>query len=62
MGGAIVLHCRGEKAFCSSDCRERHIISEDYKDKCKSEAMKPLDYSVSPCSSPQVFLAGVAAA
>ncbi|GMN53557.1 hypothetical protein TIFTF001_022688 [Ficus carica] len=60
--GLDIFMYRGEKAFCSSDCRDRHIISEDYKDKCKSEAMKPLDYSVSPCSSPQVFLAGVAAA
>ncbi|KAM6594939.1 hypothetical protein CsatA_002642 [Cannabis sativa] len=61
--GLDIFMYRGEKAFCSSDCREKHMRSEDYKDKCRSEARKPsLDYTVSPCSSPQVFLAGVAAA
>lgn len=54
--------CRGEKAFCSSECRDKHIRSEDCKEKCRSDALKPLDYSSSPCSSPMVFLAGVAAA
>ncbi|XP_024028381.1 uncharacterized protein LOC112093685 isoform X2 [Morus notabilis] len=60
--GLDIFMYRGEKAFCSCDCRDRHIRSEDYKEKCRSEAMKPLDYPASPCSSPQVFLAGVAAA
>lgn len=61
--GLDIFMYRGEKAFCSSECRDKHIRSEDYKDKCRSEAMKPsLDYSVSPRSSPQVFFAGVAAA
>lgn len=55
--------CRGEKAFCSSECRDKHIRSDDYKEKCASGALKPpLDYSVSPCSGPLVFFAGVAAA
>ncbi|XP_062115297.1 FCS-Like Zinc finger 14-like [Humulus lupulus] len=61
--GLDIFMYRGEKAFCSSECRDKHMRSEDYKDKCRAEARKPsLDYTVSPCSGPQVFLAGVAAA
>lgn len=26
--------CRGEAAFCSLECRERHITQEEWKDKC----------------------------
>ena len=54
--------CRGEKAFCSTECRDKHIKSDDHKEICGSEARKPLDCSVSPCSGPQVLFAGVAAA
>lgn len=53
---------RGEKAFCSWDCRDKHIISDGCKEKCSSEAMKSRDYAASLCSSPQVILARVAAA
>ncbi|BBG92667.1 Protein of unknown function D [Prunus dulcis] len=53
---------KGEKAFCSTECRDKHIRSDDHKEKCRSEAIKSMDYSVSPCSSPLVFLAGVAVA
>ncbi|KAF3437277.1 hypothetical protein FNV43_RR20030 [Rhamnella rubrinervis] len=61
--GLDIFMYRGEKAFCSAECRDRHIRSEDCKDKCRSEALKPLDFSSSPCSAPMVFLAaGVAAA
>jgi len=61
--GLDIFMYRGEKAFCSSECRDKHIRSDDYKEKCASGALKPpLDYSVSPCSGPLVFFAGVAAA
>lgn len=53
---------RGEKAFCSAECRDKHIRSDDHKEKCRSEALKSLEYSVSPCSGPLVFLSGVAVA
>lgn len=54
--------CRGEKAFCSTECRAKQIRNDDYKEKYASGALKPLAYSVSPCSGPLVFFAGVAAA
>ncbi|KAF5469358.1 hypothetical protein F2P56_013439 [Juglans regia] len=53
---------RGEKAFCSAECRDKHIRSDDYKEKRGSGALKPLDCSVSPCSGPRVFFTVVAAA
>jgi len=62
--GLDIFMYRGEKAFCSAECRDKQIRSDDYKEKCASGALKPLDYSVSPCSGPGplVFLAEVAAA
>ncbi|KAI8571274.1 hypothetical protein RHMOL_Rhmol01G0106800 [Rhododendron molle] len=53
---------RGEKAFCSAECRCKQISLDEHKEKSGSGAMKPLDYSVSPCSSPMQFFAGLAAA
>ncbi|KAB2614473.1 hypothetical protein D8674_037527 [Pyrus ussuriensis x Pyrus communis] len=60
--GLDIFMYRGEKAFCSAECRDKHIRSDDHKEKCRTEALKSLEYSVSPCSSPLVFLSGVAVA
>jgi len=63
--GLDIFMYRGEKAFCSAECRDKQIRSEDYKEKFASGALKPLkplDYSVSPCSGPLMFFAGVVAA
>jgi hypothetical protein len=57
-----VLVCRGENAFCSPECRDKHIRIEDFKEKSGSEARKKQECSVTPCSSPLLFFAGVAAA
>ncbi|XP_009362022.2 FCS-Like Zinc finger 14 [Pyrus x bretschneideri] len=57
--GLDIFMYRGEKAFCSAECRDKHMRSDDHKDKCRSKALKSLDYSASPCSGPLVFLAGV---
>ncbi|KAG2667975.1 hypothetical protein I3843_15G133900 [Carya illinoinensis] len=60
--GLDIFMYRGEKAFCSAECRDKHIRSDEYKEKCGSGALKPLDCSVSPCSGPLVFFTVVAAA
>lgn len=60
--GLDIFMYRGEKAFCSAECRSNQMVSDEYKEKCGSEAMKSFDYSVSPCSGPMLFFAGVAAA
>lgn len=60
--GLDIFMYRGEKAFCSAECRHKQISTDEHKDKCGSGAMKSHEYSVSPCSGPMQFLAGVAAA
>ncbi|XP_050373086.1 FCS-Like Zinc finger 14-like [Argentina anserina] len=61
--GLDIFMYRGEKAFCSTECRDKHIRSDNHKEKCRTEAIKSLDYAVSsPCSSPLVFSAGVVVA
>ncbi|XP_022149931.1 uncharacterized protein LOC111018225 [Momordica charantia] len=60
--GLDIFMYRGEKAFCSVECRDKHIRGDDCRDKCGSEAMK--DYSASPCSvgGPRALASGVVAA
>lgn len=60
--GLDIFMYRGEKAFCSAECRCKQMAMDERKEKRGSGAMKPLDFSVSPCSSPMQFFAGVAAA
>ncbi|KAL3534989.1 hypothetical protein ACH5RR_003450 [Cinchona calisaya] len=60
--GLDIFMYRGEKAFCSAECRFKQISLDEHKEKCVSGTVKPLDYSASPCSSPMQFFAGVAAA
>ncbi|KAG9458058.1 hypothetical protein H6P81_002566 [Aristolochia fimbriata] len=36
--GKDIYMYRGEKAFCSSECRYRQIVSDEYQEKCRSEA------------------------
>ncbi|PIA43986.1 hypothetical protein AQUCO_01800213v1 [Aquilegia coerulea] len=60
--GLDIFMYRGDKAFCSAECRYKKISSDEYRAKCGSGAMKSFAYSVSPCSAPRIYSAGVAAA
>ncbi|XP_077214616.1 FCS-Like Zinc finger 14-like [Tasmannia lanceolata] len=60
--GLDIFMYRGDMAFCSVECRCQQIMRDEYKEKCGSEARKPFDCSVSPCSDPRLFSTGVAAA
>ncbi|MCE3050969.1 hypothetical protein HAX54_048622 [Datura stramonium] len=61
--GLDIFMYRGEKAFCSAECRCTQISMDEHKEKYGSGAMKSLgDYSVSPCSGPMQFFTGVAVA
>ncbi|XP_060172328.1 FCS-Like Zinc finger 14-like [Lycium barbarum] len=61
--GLDIFMYRGEKAFCSAECRCTQISIDEHKEKCGSGAMKSLsDYSASPCSGPMQFFTGVAVA
>ncbi|KAL0426761.1 UNVERIFIED_CONTAM: FCS-Like Zinc finger 14 [Sesamum latifolium] len=52
---------RGEKAFCSTECRYRQIVMDERKEKCSSEASRPVDVSTSPYANGQIFTAGILA-
>ncbi|OVA19295.1 Protein of unknown function DUF581 [Macleaya cordata] len=61
--GLDIFMYRGDKAFCSAECRFKKMISDERKEKRGSSGTKkPFDYSTSPCSAPRFFAAGVAAA
>lgn len=60
--GLDIFMYRGEKAFCSAECRCKQISMDERKERCVSGGMKQLECSVSPCSSPMQFFAGLAAA
>ncbi|KAL5699772.1 hypothetical protein ACHQM5_030629 [Ranunculus cassubicifolius] len=60
--GLDIFMYRGDKSFCSAECRCQQILSDERKAKCGSGALKSFAYSVSPCSAPTFFSAGVAAA
>ncbi|KAK1315242.1 hypothetical protein QJS10_CPA06g02534 [Acorus calamus] len=47
---------RGEKAFCSMECRYRQIVSDECQESCGSEI------SNSPYTTGRLFSTGVAAA
>ncbi|XP_073134812.1 FCS-Like Zinc finger 14-like [Henckelia pumila] len=60
--GLDIFMYRGEKAFCSPECRCKQISIDEQKEKCHTEVMKPIDCSASACSGALQFIAGVAAA
>ncbi|KAJ4963909.1 hypothetical protein NE237_023848 [Protea cynaroides] len=60
--GLDIFMYRGDKAFCSAECRCKQILSDEHNEKCVSGALKSFNYSVSPCSVPGFYPAGVAAA
>ncbi|KAI3933915.1 hypothetical protein MKX01_028241 [Papaver californicum] len=60
--GKDIFMYRGEKAFCSSECRHRQIVSDERQEKCRSEASRYRDISISPYSGGgQLFTAGITA-
>ncbi|KAJ1278119.1 hypothetical protein BS78_04G054900 [Paspalum vaginatum] len=62
LDGLDIYMLRGEKAFCSSECRCHQMLREDRAENCGSEALRSTDYSVSPHSAPMAFSPSVAAA
>ncbi|XP_052141863.1 FCS-Like Zinc finger 12-like [Oryza glaberrima] len=62
LDGLDIYMYRGEKAFCSSECRCHQMLMDDHADNCGSEALKANDYSASPHSAPLPFSLSVAAA
>ncbi|XP_040377269.1 FCS-Like Zinc finger 13-like [Oryza brachyantha] len=62
LDGLDIYMYRGEKAFCSSECRCHQMLMDDHAENCGSEALKASDYSASPHTAPLPFSLSVAAA
>ncbi|XP_043721383.1 FCS-Like Zinc finger 14-like [Telopea speciosissima] len=64
--GKDIYMYRGEKAFCSPECRYQQIVTDERKEKCRAEASRPADLSASPYTNnpirDQLFSPGIIAA
>lgn len=62
--GKDIYMYRGEKAFCSTECRYRQIVMDERKEQCSSETSRSssaADVSNSPCTNGQMFSTGILA-
>ncbi|PIA27597.1 hypothetical protein AQUCO_07600044v1 [Aquilegia coerulea] len=60
--GMDIYMYRGEKAFCSPECRFRQIAADERKEKCRSEVSRSADISSSPYARENIFFTGIIAA
>ncbi|XP_065848580.1 FCS-Like Zinc finger 14-like [Euphorbia lathyris] len=49
--GKDIYMYRGEKAFCSNECRSRQIMNDERKEQCRSEVSRSGEVSTSPIFS-----------
>ncbi|KAK4785002.1 hypothetical protein SAY86_001691 [Trapa natans] len=59
--GEDIYMYRGEKAFCSTNCRSRQMAIDEGKERCRLEASRSDKLSSSPYSEGQIFSAGILA-
>lgn len=60
--GKDIYMYRGEKAFCSSECRSTQIMMDERKEQCRSEASRSAKVSTSPYNNTgQIFSTGIVA-
>ena len=59
--GRDIYMYRGEKAFCSSECRSTQIMMDERKEQCRSEASRSAKVSSSPYNTGQIFSTGILA-
>lgn len=50
---------RGEKAFCSTECRSNQIMMDERKELCRSEASRSMDVSNSSYTRDEIFSTGI---
>ncbi|KAL6222084.1 hypothetical protein ACLB2K_005476 [Fragaria x ananassa] len=56
LDGLDIYMYRGDKAFCSTECRATQIMNDERKEQCRSEASRrSADVSSSPYSRDQIF-------
>ncbi|XP_004243694.1 FCS-Like Zinc finger 13 [Solanum lycopersicum] len=56
--GKDIYMYRGEKAFCSTECRYRQIMMDEQKEKCSSTSV---DVATPPYGNGQIFSTGILA-
>ncbi|KAL8040194.1 hypothetical protein ABFX02_10G082300 [Erythranthe guttata] len=62
--GKDIYMYRGEKAFCSTECRHRQIVVDERKEKCSSEASRlpaAAEVAGSPYAKGPIFTTGILA-
>uniref|UniRef100_A0A1S3XY54 FLZ-type domain-containing protein n=1 Tax=Nicotiana tabacum TaxID=4097 RepID=A0A1S3XY54_TOBAC len=59
--GKDIYMYRGEKAFCSTECRYSQIVMDEHKEKCSSEISRSVDIATSPYANDQIFSTGILA-
>lgn len=59
--GKDIYMYRGEKGFCSNECRSREIMMDERKERCRSEASRSVEISSSPYTRDQMFSTGIVA-
>ncbi|XP_050371550.1 FCS-Like Zinc finger 13-like [Argentina anserina] len=56
LDGLDIYMYRGDKAFCSTECRATQIMNDERKEQCRSEtSRRSADVSSSPYSRDQIF-------
>ncbi|KAK7265464.1 hypothetical protein RJT34_33084 [Clitoria ternatea] len=59
--GKDIYMYRGEKAFCSPECRSSQIMMDERKERCGSEASRSVELSSSPYTREHIFSTGILA-
>ncbi|KAK7347894.1 hypothetical protein VNO80_22435 [Phaseolus coccineus] len=59
--GKDIYMYRGEKAFCSPECRSNQIMMDERKERCRSEASRSVEMSSSPYTREHIFSTGILA-
>ncbi|KAJ9183713.1 hypothetical protein P3X46_007528 [Hevea brasiliensis] len=59
--GKDIYMYRGEKAFCSIECRSRQIMMDERKEQCRSEIPRSADVTSSPYTTSPIFSTGILA-
>ncbi|KAJ3673182.1 hypothetical protein LUZ60_006556 [Juncus effusus] len=60
--GKDIYMYRGEKAFCSMECRYQQIVNDEYQENCGSAMSKNTEIAGSPYTSDRIFFTGIVTA
>ncbi|KAK6147626.1 hypothetical protein DH2020_018538 [Rehmannia glutinosa] len=61
LDGKDIYMYRGEKAFCSTECRYRQMVVDERTEKCSSGASRTVEVAGSPYANGQILTNGILA-